>query len=212
MTPSTFAFAAPLLASAAPRGATSADKRPAKRAASALTAAAAAAAALCLSTPRAALAYGLVDGRLDKCRGDVPCVSTASVANPSKFGAPWTYQPQTDDPEKAWAALKDALLSNKDGGKIVESVDGPNLYYMRAEFPSSFRGIDDLEFRLIQQEALVTYRSASREAIFLYPLQTPINTDKNKTRLLDIRRTLGWDELAAFNPFGIDDGASASSL
>ncbi|CAN8064972.1 unnamed protein product [Agarophyton chilense] len=154
--------------------------------------------------PDHSLAYGLVQGRLDKCRGDMPCVSTASVANPSKFGAPWTYRPQTDDADAAWHALKAALEASRDRGRIVESVDGPQLYYLRAEFPSSFRGVDDVEFRLIPEEALVTYRSASREAIFLYPLQTPINTDKNKTRLLDVRQALGWDEFAGFNVFGVD--------
>lgn len=142
-------------------------------------------------------AFGLEAGRLAKCRGDVPCISTSSVGNPSKFGPPWSYQPQTDDPDVAWRALKSAVLSNRDPGVIVESVDGPQLYYMRAEFPSTWKGIDDVEFRLITTDALVTYRSASREAIFIYPLQTPINTNKNKNRLEEIRNFLGWEEFEA---------------
>lgn len=81
------------------------------------------------------------------------------------------------------------------------------IYYLRAEFPSAFRGTDDVEFRLIKDEALVTYRSASREAIFVYPLQTPINTNKNRNRLVDIRRALGWEEFSGFNLFG--DGSDA---
>lgn len=92
-------------------------------------------------------------------------------------------------------------MSSRDKGAIVESVDGPELYYLRAEFPSAFRGTDDVEFRLVTKDALVTYRSASREAIFVYPLQTPINTDKNKSRLEDIRKALGWEEFGAFNVF-----------
>lgn len=141
-------------------------------------------------------AYGLEGGRLAKCRGDVPCISTSSVGNPSKFGPPWSYQPQTDDADLAWQSLKRAIQSNKDNGIIVESMDGPNDYYLRAEFPSTWKGIDDIEFRLLKSDALVTYRSASREAIFIYPLQTPINTNKNKTRLEQIRQSLGWEEFA----------------
>lgn len=141
-------------------------------------------------------AYGLEDGRLAKCRGDAPCVSTSSVGNPSKFGPPWSYQPETGDASIAWASLKRAIAENIDGGTIVESLDGPNDYYLRAEFPSTWRGIDDVEFRLIKSDSLVTYRSASREAIFIYPLQTPINTNKNKKRLEDIRSALGWEEFA----------------
>lgn len=141
-----------------------------------------------------AQAYGLTNGRLEKCRGDMPCISTTSVGNPVKFGPPWSYQPLTDDADVAWAALKRAIEQNRDRGSIVESIDGPAEYYLRAEFPSSFRGIDDVEFRLVRNDALVTYRSASREAIFIYPLQTPINTDKNRTRLEEIRAALGWEE------------------
>lgn len=163
---------------------------------------AAAAVAIAVSWGDAAHAYGLEKGRLEKCRGDIPCVSTTSVGNPSKFGPPWSYQPQTNDPDLAWAALKKAVAENRDKGAIVEAVDGPDEYYLRAEFPSSFKGTDDIEFRLLKKDALVTYRSASREAIFIYPLQAPINTDKNKTRLLDIREALGWEELAGFNVIG----------
>lgn len=163
---------------------------------------AAAVAAIAVSGSDAAHSYGLAKGRLEKCRGDIPCVSTTSVGNPSKFGPPWSYQPQTDDADLAWAALKKAVAENRDKGSIVEAVDGPEEYYLRAEFPSSFKGTDDLEFRLLKKDAIVTYRSASREAIFIYPLQTPINTDKNKTRLLDIRQALGWEEFDGFNVFG----------
>lgn len=141
-------------------------------------------------------AHGLENGRLAKCRGDAPCISTTSVGNPSKFGPPWSYQPETDDPAVAWDSLKRAITSNADGGAIVESVDGPKEYYLRAEFPSTWRGIDDVEFRLLQSDSLVTYRSASREAIFIYPLQTPINFNKNKKRLEDIRSALGWEEFS----------------
>lgn len=160
------------------------------------------AAAAALQGMENAEAYGLVKGRLEKCRGDMPCISTTSVGNPSKFGPPWSYQPETDDANVAWQSLKRAVGENRDKGKIVEAIDGPDEYYLRAEFPSSFKGTDDVEFRLLTKDSLVTYRSASREAFFLYPLQTPVNTDKNKTRLVDIRQQLGWEEFAGFNLFG----------
>lgn len=163
----------------------------------ALTAAAIAAGTFCFANN--AGAYGMASGRLEKCRGDIPCVSTTSVGNPSKFGPPWSYQPETDNADTAWTSLKHALTENQDKGTIVESIDGPDEYYLRAEFPSSVRGIDDVEFRLMKKDALVTYRSAAREAIFIYPLQTPIDFGKNKNRLLDIRTTLGWEEFSGFN-------------
>lgn len=118
------------------------------------------------------------------------------MGNPSKFGPPWSYRPQTDDPDAAWNSLLQAVRDNPDGGEVVEVSSGPEQYYLRAEFPSTWRGIDDMEFRLVKSDALVTYRSASREAIFIYPLQTPINTNKNRNRLEDIRKALGWEELA----------------
>ena len=163
-------------------------------------AAGALAASLRLSQPLCALGYGLVNGRLQKCQGDDPCVSTTSVGNPTKFGAPWSFRPQTDDGDEAWASLKEAIANNRDGGTIVELVEDPqsSSYYLRAEFPSFLRGIDDVEFKLVKADKLVLYRSSGREPIFIYPLQTPINSNKNRTRLEDIRSALGWsvaDEL-----------------
>lgn len=158
--------------------------------------AAAAATLAVLSSPDIALAYGLTrDGRLEKCRGDEACVSTSSVSNPSKFGPPWTYEPQTNSAAEAWSALKVAVTTCKDSGTIVESRDGPKDFYLRAEFPSFAKGIDDVEFRLVPDDYLVTVRSCSREAVFIYPLQTPIDNGKNKSRLKDIRTILGWGEL-----------------
>jgi hypothetical protein len=108
-----------------------------------LGAATAAAAAIFLSVPHVAGAYGLnAAGRLEKCRGDEACISTSSVSNPSKFGPPWTFEPQTSSPDDAWAALKLAIENNADHGHIVESLNGPKDYYLRAEFPSFPKGIE----------------------------------------------------------------------
>lgn len=94
------------------------------------------------------------------------------------------------------------INKNSDGGVIVESLDGPKVFYLRAEFPVSgvskvFNkdNVDDLEFRMIPEERLMTYRCASREAFYLYPLQRPIEMGTNKARLEEIRQQLGWVEL-----------------
>jgi len=167
-------------------------------------AAGAAAAALLLSgcSVLPAHGYGLIDGgRLEKCRGDVPCVSTSSVGSPGKFGAPWTFSPETNDFDTAWESLKGAVETNELEGKIVELEESASMpyYYMRAEFPGFIRGIDDLEFKLVKEDKLVTYRSSSREAIFVYPIQTPVDGGRNRARLLNIRNKLGWVEDAAFS-------------
>lgn len=107
------------------------------------------AAAALLSGTDAAHAYGLTrSGRLDKCRGDEACISTSSVGNPIKFGPPWTYAPQTSDALEAWASLKNAVNQNKDHGKIVEEKDGPDQYYLRAEFPSFAGGTEYVDSTL----------------------------------------------------------------
>lgn len=143
--------------------------------------------------------------RLEKCAGDSACVSTSSVNNPSKFAPPWTYETATSSADQAWASLKAAVSSSPDNGVIVDASDGPDDYYLRAEFPSYLRGTDDVEFRLMSNDSLVTVRSCSREAIFIYPIQAPINTGKNKTRLEAIRTSLGWPQLDG----EIDDYKSA---
>lgn len=158
-------------------------------------ASAAAALALTIFAPTAAHAYGLEKGRLQKCMGDQPCVSSTSISNPSKFGAPWTYEPQTSDADLAWNSLKRAILAHKDGGQIVELVEEAETCYLRAQFPSFLRGVDDMEMRLIKKDKLVTYRSSARDPIYIYPIQTPLNNDGNRTRLNEIRSALGWAEL-----------------
>jgi hypothetical protein len=137
----------------------------------AASAAAVAAAVAVLLSPDSALAAGLTSaGRLDKCRGDEACVSTSSVGNPVKFAAPWTYESQTSDAAVAWAALKDAVLRNRDGGAIVESKDGPADFYMRAEFPSFPKGTEYVccerrgEHGRVVDRARLTGASSSRAA------------------------------------------------
>lgn len=162
------------------------------------TAGAAAALAAALLSPAPGGAYGLVNGRLEKCRGDDACISTSSVGNPSKFGAPWTWQTETSDASAAWQSLIAAVEANRDGGTIMEMEEGPKIAYLRAEFPSWPRGIDDVEFRMVKSDSIVTYRSSAREPVYVYPIQTPLNNDHNRARLLEIRTALGWEELTGF--------------
>jgi hypothetical protein len=104
---------------------------------------AAAAASAMLVPPDLLRAAGLTSsGRLERCKGDEACISTSSVGNPVKFAPPWTYESQTNDAAAAWLALKEAVLQNKDGGKIVESRDGRSDFYLRAEFPSFANGTE----------------------------------------------------------------------
>jgi len=57
-------------------------------------------------------------------------------------------------------------------------------------------GTDDVEFRLSTDGGIrLLYRSATRQSVFLYPLQQPVaNQDSHAKRLLSIRRRLGWEE------------------
>jgi len=84
------------------------------------------------------------------------------------------------------------------GGKVAD-VD-KSLLYLRAEFPSNSPkgGIDDVEFRLTQDgERLVFFRSASRTTRFQYPLTEPTTDGGGNAKRLDqIRRDLGWEDLA----------------
>jgi uncharacterized protein (DUF1499 family) len=83
--------------------------------------------------------------------------------------------------------------------KVVE-VDFTK-HYLRAEAPSSFpsRNVDDLEFVLEPKEGLVFYRAASRESVYLYPLQQPVSDGGNLRKRVDsLQRTLGWGTLIEY--------------
>lgn len=131
--------------------------------------------------------------RLAKCRGDAPCISTSSVGNPSKFLPPWTYAPQTNDASTAWTSLKEAVMT-VEGAVMAECLDKPDFYF-RVEMKNKWGGMDDMEFRLLEKEDIVTYRSAAREAFYLYPIQTPVGGARVKQRLEYVRKILGWEEL-----------------
>ena len=82
------------------------------------------------------------------------------------------------------------------GLSIVDRDD--NRRYLRAVGSATVPpdGTDDVEFRLTDDGGIrLLYRSATRQSVFLYPLQQPVaNQESHTKRLLSIRRRLGWEE------------------
>mmetsp|Transcript_25718 Transcript_25718/g.52718 ORF Transcript_25718/g.52718 Transcript_25718/m.52718 type:complete len:272 (+) Transcript_25718:86-901(+) len=148
------------------------------------------------------------EGRLRPIAADENGVSCSSVRNPSRFAAPWNYSTFSIDsvtlPKKieigavaAWNDLK-REVSAQSGVVVLESVDGPEDYYLRATAPTpgSSTSSDDIEFTLKPEDQLVLFRSVTREAVFLYPLQQPVSDrGSNLQRLEEIRSRLGWGKL-----------------
>ncbi|KAG8459377.1 hypothetical protein KFE25_013013 [Diacronema lutheri] len=143
------------------------------------------------------------DGRLGRCSSNSNCVSTSSVSSPQHFSPPWSFKSAaTDDSiserdvRVSWRLLNDAIASTP-GLTIVESDDA--ALYLRAESPSSVppTSVDDLEFALRRSDGLVTYKSETRDTVFVYPLQRPVGcNDCHKKRLAELRTRLGWDDLS----------------
>jgi len=94
-----------------------------------------------------ASAVGIKNGRLEECKAEQNCISTSSIRNASKFGAPWSYLPLTSDPKSAWNSLIEVLEELPDA-TIISTTDN----YILAEFPGFPRGVDDLEFLLNDKE------------------------------------------------------------
>ncbi|KAJ8902158.1 hypothetical protein NDN08_006566 [Rhodosorus marinus] len=94
-----------------------------------------------------ASAVGIKNGRLEECKAEQNCISTSSIRNASKFGAPWSYLPLTGDPKAAWNSLIEVLEELPDATIITTTNN-----YILAEFPGFPRGIDDLEFLLNDNE------------------------------------------------------------
>lgn len=139
------------------------------------------------------------DQRLSTCAADESCISTSAVRNPSKYGPPWkpVNQMEKSDASRAWRAVVSAVVEEP-GLKIVEQDD--DVRYIRATGLSTVPqdGTDDVEF-IMRSEGeradVLLYRSATRQSLFLYPLQQPVaNQKSHEQRLTSIRRRMGWEE------------------
>jgi hypothetical protein len=136
-------------------------------------------------------------------------VSTSAIKNPARYTPPWSYLTETSDPERAWGSLKDAVREHAD--IVSETVRDGTFYYLHAVAPTATPpslgfatsggdapagGLDDLEFLMRPRDNLVLYRSASRTAVFVYPLTQPVGDgNTNLDRLEKIRSILGWQRL-----------------
>ena len=157
-----------------------------------------------VSTPAATvvtcLGYGLQkDDRLAGCSADEACIASSAIRNPSKFAPPWApnkLSPEASDTRRAWRALVSAVEDQRDL-TVAERVD--EKYYLRCTAPSAVPqdGIDDIEFRLLDElPPRALFRSATRQSIFVYPLQQPLPNQKSHAeRLEQIRSRLGWEQL-----------------
>jgi hypothetical protein len=159
------------------------------------------------------LGFGLSKGdRISGCAADESCIGTSAVNNPSKYGPPWkpSNEVESADPSRAWRSVVAAVAEQPDL-KIVEQDN--TRRYMRATGPSAVPtdGTDDVEFVLRDGGDLrLLYRSATRQAVYVYPLQQPIaNQESHQQRLSAIRARLGWEE-AGLPSDGKDLGSEMS--
>ena len=72
-------------------------------------------------------------------------------------------------------------------------------FYLRAQGKSEVpeNGVDDVEFRMLdEQPPRALFRTASRQALFVYPLQQPVpNQRSHADRLEQIRLRVGWEQV-----------------
>ena len=157
-----------------------------------------------VSTPAATivtcLGYGLQrDDRLAGCAADEACIASSAIRNPSKFAPPWQpnkLSPEASDVKRAWRALVSAV-EEQEGLTIAERAD--DKYYLRCTAAAAVPqdGVDDVEFRLLDElPPRALFRSATRQSVFVYPLQQPLPNQKSHAERLEaIRRRLGWETL-----------------
>ena len=117
--------------------------------------------------------------------------------------------------QRAWRSLINAI-EDQPNLSIVERDD--KGLYLRAQAISTVPkdGIDDVEFRLVDDPrsgVRALFRSATRQAVFLYPLQQPVPNQKSHTdRLEDIRLRLGWESLGLAGDGALEADMGAQKL
>lgn len=139
------------------------------------------------------------NGNLNSCTSQEACIATAAASNPTKFSPPWEppkNSRQAKDVKSAWTLLV-AAVEDQPGLKIVSRDD--EKYYLRAEGKATIPvgGTDDVEFRILDElPPKATYRSATREALYVYPITQPVsNQQSHADRLEAIRKRLGWNNV-----------------
>ena len=140
------------------------------------------------------------DGRLRGCSALENCASSSAVRSPSKFLPPWSYADVArlrEQPERAWLQLTRAVEAvGGDGVVVVERDDDRRYLHVTAPSKVPPGSLDDVEFRLDAETRAVYVRSATRESIFVYPLQQPLSdAGTNMARLVRIRDELAWEDV-----------------
>lgn len=156
------------------------------------------------------LNFGVREGRLSGCGADEACVASSAVSNPSKFSPPWSpssLSPEATDPQRAWRSVVGAV-EEQPGLTVAERDDA--RFYLRATAVAAVPadGQDDIEFLLRVDSGAgagpprALFRSATRQSVYVYPLQQPVpNQQSHAERLEAIRLRLGW-ELGGGTPPG----------
>jgi uncharacterized protein (DUF1499 family) len=112
---------------------------------------------------------GVRDGRFSACPGSPNCVSSQAADEKHRI-APLVF---SDDPQSAFARLKQTLACRSDTTVIEESPG-----YLRVEFHTTLF-VDDGEFLLDREQRVIQVRSASRLGYS--------DLGKNRRRIEEIR-------------------------
>ena len=117
-----------------------------------------------------------------------------------QFLPPWSYAGVgrlREQPERAWLQLTRAVEAvGGDGVVVVERDDEKPYRHVTAPSKVPPGSLDDVECRLDAETRAGYVRSATRESIFVYPLQQPLSdAGTNMARLVRIRDELAWEDV-----------------